>query len=50
MSQYIFAYHGGKAPETDSQREQVMAQWNSWFEDLGDEAIKLREKAIYALA
>ena len=39
MSQYIFAYHGGKAPETDSQRQQVMTQWNSWFEDLGDAVV-----------
>ncbi len=35
MSKYLFAYRGGAAPESDQQREAVMAAWGSWFEQLG---------------
>ena len=39
MSQFIFAYHGGKRPETPEEGEKVMAQWNAWFGTMGDDLI-----------
>ncbi|MBV1896853.1 MAG: hypothetical protein KUG70_10360 [Rhodobacteraceae bacterium] len=35
MAQYIFAYHGGKTPETPQEGEKVMAAWTAWFEGMG---------------
>ena len=35
MAQFIFAYHGGKTPETPQEGEKVMAAWTAWFEKLG---------------
>ena len=36
MPQYIFAYHGGKAPETPEEGEKEMAAWMAWFQEMGD--------------
>ncbi len=36
MPDFIFAYHGGKKPETPEQGAELMARWNAWIEDLGD--------------
>jgi len=36
MPQFIFAYHGGKTPESQEEGEQVMAAWKAWFEGMGD--------------
>ncbi|KUP93229.1 YciI family protein [Tritonibacter horizontis] len=36
MPQFIFAYHGGKAPETPEAQEKDMAAWMGWFNDMGD--------------
>ncbi len=36
MPQFIFAYHGGKRPETPEEGEKVMAAWQSWMENAGD--------------
>lgn len=36
MPQYIFAYHGGKTPETPEEGEQEMAAWMAWFNDMGE--------------
>jgi len=36
MPNFVFAYHGGKKPESPEQGEKVMAAWNKWFQDLGD--------------
>lgn len=33
MPDYIFAYHGGKTPETPEDGEKVMAAWGKWMED-----------------
>ena len=30
MANYIFAYHGGKMPETPEEGERVMAAWGAW--------------------
>jgi hypothetical protein len=35
MTQFIFAYHGGKSPETPQEGEKVMAAWGAWFEGMG---------------
>ena len=35
MPQFIFAYHGGKTPETEAEASKVMAAWSSWMEGLG---------------
>jgi len=35
MPKFIFAYHGGKMPETEEEGAQVMAEWMTWFEGLG---------------
>ena len=36
MSNYMFAYHGGKKPESQEEGAKLMAQWKAWVEDLGD--------------
>ncbi len=36
MPQFIFAYHGGKTPETPEEGERVMAAWNDWFAEMGE--------------
>lgn len=35
MSKYIFAYHGGKTPETPEACSLLMARWDAWISDLG---------------
>ncbi len=32
MPKFIFAYHGGKMPETQEEIEIVMGKWRSWME------------------
>lgn len=39
MPKYIFAYHGGKMPETEEEGMQVMAAWTAWLEGLGPRVI-----------
>ena len=39
MANYLFIYHGGKMPETQEEGQQVMAQWQAWFAELGDAVI-----------
>ena len=39
MANFIFAYHGGKKPETPEESAQIMAQWNTWLDSLGDAVI-----------
>ena len=36
MSSYIFAYHGGKRPETPEAGAELMARWKAWMGGLGD--------------
>lgn len=31
MPKYIFAYHGGSAPDTHEEQQKVMAEWMSWI-------------------
>ena len=39
MPKFIFAYHGGKMPETQEEGEQVMAQWMEWLGGLGEAVV-----------
>ena len=36
MSKYIFAYHGGKPPESKDGVSKMMNEWKSWLGSLGD--------------
>jgi len=35
MANYLFAYKGGAAPQTEAEGEAVMAAWGGWFQSLG---------------
>lgn len=35
MPKYIFAYHGGKMPETEEEGARVMKAWQDWYADMG---------------
>ena len=39
MPKFIFAYHGGKMPETEEEGARVMAQWTDWLQQLGPAVI-----------
>ena len=36
MSHYVFAYHGGKTPESPEEGAKHMAKWKAWVGGLGD--------------
>lgn len=36
MPNYIFAYHGGKKPESPEEGAKHMAKWKAWMTGLGD--------------
>lgn len=35
MPKFIFAYHGGKRPETPAEGAKIMEAWMEWFRKLG---------------
>ncbi|MCG6857876.1 MAG: hypothetical protein LJE67_07400 [Salaquimonas sp.] len=39
MPKFIFAYHGGKAPQTPEEGKQIMDAWIAWFGKLGPAVI-----------
>lgn len=39
MPDFIFAYHGGKTPETPEEGAEVMAAWQAWFGAMGDAVV-----------
>ncbi len=39
MSSYIFAYHGGKKPESPEEGAKGMAKWKAWIGGLGDAVV-----------
>ena len=39
MPDFIFAYHGGKMPDTPEEGEKVMAAWNDWYQGMGDHLV-----------
>ncbi len=36
MANFIFAYHGGKMPDTPEEGAKEMAAWNAWYQGMGD--------------
>ena len=36
MSNYVFAYHGAKNPESPEEGAKLMAKWKAWVGGLGD--------------
>jgi len=36
---YVFAYHGGKRPETPEAGAAQMARWKAWLEGLGEAVV-----------
>jgi len=40
MPEFIFAYHGGKMPETEEAVAKEMAAWGAWFEQMGDAVVQ----------
>ena len=39
MPKYVFAYHGGKMPETPEEGAKEMEKWKAWFAGMGDAVI-----------
>lgn len=39
MPQFIFAYHGGKMPESEDEIQKEMALWDAWFTEMGDAVV-----------
>ncbi len=39
MAKYVYTYRGGAMPETDAERETVMAAWNAWLGGIGAAAL-----------
>ena len=39
MSNYVFAYHGGKKPESPEEGAKLMAKWKAWIGGLGDSVV-----------
>ena len=35
MPDFMFAYHGGKIPETEEEGQKAMAAWAAWFQEMG---------------
>jgi hypothetical protein len=35
MPHFIFAYHGGKTPETNEETEVEIERWRLWFDQIG---------------
>ncbi|PVH29107.1 YciI family protein [Pararhodobacter oceanensis] len=39
MAKYLLVYHGGKAPDTPEDGAKAMAQWQAWFESIGQDVV-----------
>ena len=39
MPKFVFAYHGGKAPESPEEGAKVMAEWNAWYGSMGEAVV-----------
>jgi hypothetical protein len=39
MPNYVFAYHGGKKPESPEEGAELMAKWKAWIAGLGDAVV-----------
>jgi hypothetical protein len=40
MANFVLIYRGGKPPQTDEEKDKVMADWGAWFEALGDKLVE----------
>ncbi len=36
MAKFVLIYNGGTPPQTDEEKDRVMAAWGQWFEGIGD--------------
>ncbi len=39
MPNFVFAYHGGKKPESPEEGAKLMAKWKAWIGGLGDAVV-----------
>lgn len=39
MATYVLVYKGGDMPESDEERNKVMAAWGTWFGSLGESLV-----------
>ena len=39
MPNFVFAYHGGKKPESPEEGAELKAKWSAWLEGLGDAVV-----------
>ncbi len=39
MPEFVFAYHGGKTPESPEEGKEVMAAWQAWFAGMGEAVV-----------
>ncbi len=39
MANFIYAFHGGKMPDTPEEGAAVMAKWESWMAGLGNKLV-----------
>lgn len=39
MADYIFAYHGGRKPESPEEGAAMMEKWKAWLAGLGDAVV-----------
>ena len=39
MPKFVFAYHGGKKPDSPEEGAKVMAAWNAWYGSMGDRVV-----------
>ena len=35
MPHFLFAYHGGKTPETQEDTDREIGRWRGWFDHMG---------------
>ncbi|MGI8588575.1 MAG: YciI family protein [Chloroflexia bacterium] len=35
MANYVLLFHGGRAPQTDAERDAILAKWGQWYGRLG---------------
>ena len=40
MPEFVFAYHGGKTPESDAERDEVMSAWRDWMGGMGEDLVQ----------
>lgn len=36
MPKFVFAYHGGRKPDSPEEGEKAMAAWNAWYGAMGN--------------